>query len=567
MIFVESVSIAYENVFDDYERVNIKELLAGIPSKNSLEVLAYYMAQTHVKEDEGSSLQVELLKIWIGRLPKEAIQRAADFITMISLKARDVRFNFINNVSVLMLTEYIFENYNNLAKVENLSPKQELDLFKAYLWCSETWTRKQSKAFNISDAKNVEEWAKMLITIQFPFAEVTEWKHFAPQFIKAGYFFAFCEKNEAFSGYLKIFLKEYNLTSADQYLINIFTLYNRKFHELQTPYELYVSHDHTDILNFIRQLTLDVNNFKRSDDFKSIREKPIFEVEPNTFLFLNLNFLIDKFFQGIQFAMANVLIKNKATYKGKIIEKYEQFKSIYAQEFSERIMFYSVIRFMFEKSDYKLYDGESLKLQLKDGEPDFYVRDKAKIYAFEYKDITIDAATKHSFNFEKIKAKLFEKMVSNQDNSSKGITQLVNTIEKINAGKFKGIDSVTEGESIIYPVIVCTDQTLSVVGVNYILNKEFRSILKQRGIADGNIRNLIIIDFDTLVKYQELFNNKTLKINNCFNDYYNQLSQIQSTPFNRLMPFSTFMNGKTSKVTERLPRVLFEIAKKLFKFS
>jgi len=41
------VAVGYKDLFDDYESVDIKELIKDIPTKNSLQILGYFMAQLH----------------------------------------------------------------------------------------------------------------------------------------------------------------------------------------------------------------------------------------------------------------------------------------------------------------------------------------------------------------------------------------------------------------------------------------------------------------------------------------------------------------------------------------
>ena len=381
------------------------------------------------------------------------------------------------------------------------------------------------------------------------------------QFVKAVHFFSWCQRDPVFKSFLDIFLKEHGLESSDEYLLHILSVYTRKFDELKTPFMLHVPDEHKPVQDFLRQFSLIPKEFKRLNDFLSIREKPLYEIEPDTFVFLNLNFFIDKFFQGIQFSFAKALIKNKATYKGKEIKKYDQFKSIYSTQFSEKILFNPVIKYLFEKCGYILKDGESMKAILRDSEPDYYIRDKAKVYLIEFKDVLIDAETKYSFDFSKIKAKLIQKFVANEDGRPKGVSQLVNTIQNLGTTEFKKIDSIPEN-AIIYPIIVYTDFSLNIAGINFVLNNEFRRLLKERSVNDGNIKNLTMIHFDTLVKYQDLFREKKVKINNLLNEYYESTYQT-SMEINKLTPFDKYINGKTENMEGRIPKMVFAEARKL----
>ena len=174
MKLVESVSITYSDIFDEFDKVYLKDFLAGIPTSNILELLGYFITQTHTKDIEGKR-QTHFVKMWIGRLPTSIIPRINDFARKI-LNERDIRFNFINHVSSLLLAEYALEYNNDLPRLNNLTPEQELNLFKAYLYCTEEWTKKQEGYERGPQTKRVGVLAQLLIRAQLPFYEILEFK-------------------------------------------------------------------------------------------------------------------------------------------------------------------------------------------------------------------------------------------------------------------------------------------------------------------------------------------------------------------------------------------------------
>ena len=121
-----------------------------------------------------------------------------------------------------------------------------------------------------------------------------------------------------------------------------------------------ISNDHPEIKDFINQFCVDLNDFAKSDDFTSLRKTPIYKVDDDNFLFLNLNFFVDKLFQGIQFELFRVIKKQKLTYNKKPIKTFEQFRSIYAELISEKGIFYETLKYSFAKNGYKLMDGDQL---------------------------------------------------------------------------------------------------------------------------------------------------------------------------------------------------------------
>jgi len=550
------VSIGYRDIFDDYESADIKVLIADIPTINSLEIIAYFLAQLHTAERD-PFLQIEFLRAWVDRLPESIHDKINDFIIRITAKSR-TEYNFLNNVSALILIEILIENANILDRLDNLTPAQELNLFKAYLICSQKWIDKQLTNTIVGKIANEEDLVKILIPTQLPFQEILELKDFRLQIIKAIYFFKFCESDDQFKDYLQIFLKEYNLDTWQRYLFNLITLYTRKFEKLKTPFWVYVPNEFPDATSFLQLLTVDTNSFVKSEDFLNLREKPIYRVDYNNFIILNLNFLVDKLYQGIQFDLARVLFKNSATFKGKKIKSTVDFMGIFGEYFSETGLFYSVMEYAFEHSTYKKLKGSEIKEYISDGEPDFYMRDKSKIYLFEFKNIYISSITKNSYNYEQIHSEIFKKLVANQEGSPKGVTQLVNSIIKLRKGEFNKIDNYDFENTTIYPIIVYVDFSFNLSGMNYILNREFQKQIKSNNIENiENIKDLILIDLDTFIKFQDLFRNKILRINNCLNEYSN-FTKTSKDLFVKLTTFNIFIHYKTRKLNYDSPKMLHD---------
>lgn len=558
-----SVSVTYKDLFDDYSSVNINELLADIPTKNAIQLIGYFLAQIHIEKlDE--KLQIELIQFWSQRLPNDLKLKIQDF-TAKMVADKKTEFTFISNISGLLFIETILENHNDLEQLDDLTPEQEFNFFKAYLISTQTWIDKQGKIlFDVKPFENGMDFVKTFLPSHIALDEFHTVKDFRTQFIKAKYFFQFCESNDEFKVYIKIFLDEYGLDSWSTYLKNILSLYIRKFERLKTPSVISLNKEHQEQISFLEQLSIEINGFSKSEDFLQLREKPIYRLNETDFVFLNLNFFVDKIYQGIQFDFARILVKNSATFKGKEIKRRVQFLSIFGDEFSETGLFYKIMEHCFEKAKYKLYNGNTIKEVIGDGEPDFYIRDKAKVYLFEFKNVFLSGKTKNTYDFEKIKAGIYEKLVENNNGDAKGIKQLTKVINKIRESEFNKFDDFDFDKTIIYPVIVFTDFAFNTAGVNYMLNKEFREhIENEKVILRNNIKNLILIDLDDFIKYQDLYRDKKIKINNLLNGFLEFVKGYRNFP-NKFTPFEIYIDNRTSKITSKLSQnTIDEIAETL----
>jgi hypothetical protein len=212
--------------------------------------------------------------------------------------------------------------------------------------------------------------------------------------------------------------------------------------------------------------------------------------------------------------------------------------------------------YAFEYSKYIKFDGNQLKKSLGDGFPDYYIRDKSKVYILEYKDVLLNADIKQSYSIDTIKSEISKKFIINEKGSAKGITQLINYIEKIRNNEFQKIDNYDFTRVTIYPILVYTDFSFNLSGINFFLNSEFLKLLGQRNISNSHlIKDVVLIDIDTFVKFQDLFRDKRLRINDCLNDFYN-VTGNKSKPFDSVIPFNMFIHNKTLKIDYDSPKML-----------
>ncbi len=546
-----SISITYKDLFNDYSTVEINSLLSDIPTKNSLQLISYFLAQIHLAHPD-EKLQVELIQFWSRRLPPDLQEKINNF-TLKTVADKKAEFTFISNLSGLTFIELILENHNDLEAVDDLTPEQELNFFKAYLISTQIWIDKQGKIlFDVKPFEKDMDFVKTYLPSHIAFDEFHSVKDFRTQFIKAKYFFQFCEADEEFNVYLEIFLNEYSLDSWATYLKNLLSLYIRKFERLKTPSVISIQPEHKEQIGFLEQLSISVDGFSKSDDFLQLREKPVYKLNETDFVFLNLNFFVDKIYQGIQFDFARVLVESSATFKGRKVKSRVQFLSIFGDEFSETGLFYKIMEHCFEKSKYRVQNGNEIKEKIKDGEPDYYIRDKAKVYVFEFKNVFLGGNIKHTFDFEVIKEGIYEKLVQNKDGQAKGIKQLTAVIRKIREGEFNKFDDYNFNDSIIYPVIVFTDSSFNTAGINYMLNKEFRELLEREQIKlRDKIKNLILVDLDDFIKYQDLFRDKKIKLNNLFNGYLESIKGYKYFP-DKFTPYEIYIENRTNRMESKL---------------
>ena len=199
---------------------------------------------------------------------------------------------------------------------------------------------------------------------------------------------------------------------------------------------------------------------------------------------------------------------------------YANLRSFLGEEFSERFLFYSLMKKCFGLN-YVNYSGEELEKALGKGMPDYYLRRRNKIFVFECKDVQMAAKKKLSGDYETIKKAIFEKYVANSKGHAKGIGQLANVIVEKLPSILREVDKSAPNSVIfVYPVIVYFDDCFDVEGPNYLLNKEFQRIISEKNVtADYEVKDVVMVNIEQLMRLENFFAAEKLDLAYLINSY------------------------------------------------
>jgi hypothetical protein len=182
---------------------------------------------------------------------------------------------------------------------------------------------------------------------------------------------------------------------------------------------------------------------------------------------------------------------------------------------------------------------------LKDGEPDYYIRDGRKVFLFEFKDIQLRADIKTSANAELIREELSEKLVESTKGRAKpqpkAVRQLLNSLVKICDGTYTrlGVDDIDPAQVMIYPILVHTDSALETEGVNYFLKEKLNELMAAESLPKYRIKDLVMVNIDMLLSIQDLYYKKKISLANCINEFVAYTDA--HGPLNRMIPFDEFL--------------------------
>lgn len=178
------------------------------------------------------------------------------------------------------------------------------------------------------------------------------------------------------------------------------------------------------------------------------------------------------------------------------------------------------------KKKNKAFSGSEMKLNLKNEEPDYYVRNGNYIYLFEAKDILVKKEVKTSFDFSLIEEEFKEKLFySPKNKKKKAVLQLLNSLKKILKNEFTFDNGLKPEKARIYPIIILQDTLYNVPGLNYMVNLWFfEELLKleYENINIDKVKPLTIIDIDTFILYSSYFKKNNVKLHTLIDDYHSK---------------------------------------------
>lgn len=531
--------ITFSSIFSNTKEKNIDVLLENIPTHSAIEFITFWNFQ-EVTKDRMHDPLFNFIPV-LFKLDTTLQHTIVEYLQKINIEEH----NFVDRYALLRLTEELIQRNNQQTK--ELTEKDYSALFKAYLICCEEQVVYDVKEKGIKDK---DSFLDMYIPFQMKQNDLDYPLIYVDiEIIKFYCFVIFCHSDNSFSKYIKIYLEEYGFSSWTNYLYSLFRL----FVDIQTNKEgktnkIVVDKDYNHLKRILEEMCINRRtnpNIEPSKDFTKIRAKPIFRYDEDTYIVLFIKFFKDKFFHSFLFDLARVLSIHK---EESGIYGYPQLKQLLGQYFSEQILFYKVINRCFAKNTLIKYSGEDLKNVLIDGEPDFYIRKSSRIFLFEYKDIRFSAKIKYADSLEEIRQELIEQFEETSfDKESnkkkrkkkpKGITQLLNVISEKLPIILREIDIAPISNISVFPIIVYQDSCLDIDGINYLVNKRFLELKSQYNLGNYRVKDVVMVNIDTLIKLEDFISSGKLDIGTCINNF---ISYKESKKFNSVVSFNRYL--------------------------
>ncbi|MDW8852984.1 hypothetical protein SD960_22985 [Flavobacterium sp. MMLR14_040] len=481
----------YENFFNEND--NIQNLIEPLNKLDLLRAVSFITNKSRTEKDS-----IETINNWF-RNPLHKLNL---------IPRTPANTTILNIFSSLKLLTYIYEKDTQTEVIID-TDEFELRIFKAYLLLNSEQDKIEEAGKNkLPQDGSDEHLSASLLIMTYHNHDLQNYilnEVFLSQFIKAIDFFQFIENDPKLAPHLSLFLSTYKCNTWKEWVTNLLNLIIPVInHNNETYSEIRLEDDHDFEINsnFINLFTVPID-YNESPDFVGLRSNPILKIDEKTFIILSKLFLVERIFKSVVFEFS---LKINGSLPKEL--RIKDFRSIYCDHFSEQVLLYNTLDKCFPGSNKWIkFKGEDFKKNGYSAEPDYYVRFKNKIFLFESKDVILRGEVKQSRDFSILSESLKEKFLKH-DIQKKAILQIIENVKRLFNIYYEKIDNKYKVEFLnIFPILVVHDRQFDTPELNRLINIWFKNELRKNFSAKEifKINDLVIINIDTLILYQEHF--------------------------------------------------------------
>ncbi len=559
MKLLKQVLLSYSVVYPD-RHDKMEDLLSQVPSKSAVEFIATILSWKNRQLVTQSEL--EIWAPWVLQCRgdvKNPIGRYMDGANLMN-------YVLIDRYALLLLIDKILCKYNDGGR--ELTEDDKSNLLLAYLICCDERLEYNNRL--PTNDMSAEDFVRLFLPTVLKYNNVETDRDYRLQLILCySLLLEYPKVNKKFEGYVDAFCKEKALTNPKEFLDRLFSFNFSLIGAKQGTSVIEIDERSEGSVDFIERFSLDAHEYKHTEDFHEFRECPVLKTGPRRYVFLFTKLFLDKAFTGLLFDMASALAKQGLL---KPQRPYADLKGFLGEDFSEKYLFYTIMRRCFGRK-YINSPGAEMKQLIGKGEPDYYMRRGNRLFVFECKDNLLANKYKLSGDYSEILKGIEEKFISNENAEPKGITQLANVIEsKLMQICEKADKNAPQGIKYVFPVLVYFDDSFDPEGVNWHLNNRFKDILSRRRVPDSFVvKDLVMVNIEMFMRLENFFADDKLKLATLINSYIDYKSQAtlnQVFPFNKYLFQEARKKGYEMKKTrwfDEIYKNLVEMDKKEYK--
>lgn len=509
----------YKDLFPDGNDT-LEELLEGIDSRLILTLVALMDAELYSK-DEGQQTQLDLFNLFLGRqsesIREQIIQDASK-----SFPANPERRFFTRHYNLTFL-HYVLLHFQEV-ELEELSPEQDLKLFKAYFLVAEEFGQQPRPKEQALPAFDDDYFAKMIWPTMADNMEINFRVHPYHIMVRGVVFLNYFQFHSAYSKYVVAYLKKHNKKTTLNYALDIFQMLNANFESIRQNPDNFAAHSFAHAIGFetfYEQFAIDPGTYQaryrdNKENYAGIKARPLYKLNENNWLVLNWSFLANKLYEGLVFDF----YQNSGIASESAFQQFTGFKQFIGENITEKHLLRSMAKKAWaRKYDILLFDGDDQP----DGFPDVYYRKGNTVFLIEIKDVYFASATVNSYSYEKIKETIDTKLNS----AKRGTGQLIKQLKKLKERPFEKPKRYKSPKHLtIYPIIIYTDIHFNMLGVNEYVDRSFTKMLNEAGLQASfrKIKPLTMINLNYLVGIFDLLENPKTSLSVQIDHYHHRLA-------------------------------------------
>ncbi len=510
-----------------------EELIRDIPSVTLLNYLSGFCVNLYLYDnnEHTGKVQFMLVSSLLDKCDTAIQQTWVSQVKMQSEKGFEPIMFW--NYSNLLFYGLIFKTFNGLPS-RDLTGDEAKKVFDAYLIINGIANNKiqieEDTIKKAYEADKIEDVTMPNFIYQKDYTSSTD---FSNQVTRGIAFFKYLENDHKYKDLVLEYYESKNVNGYLRLFKNLMVLFTEinigndlerrnqlaNLQQYSINYEVDLAYIETLCINS------EMIDYKEDESFGTLRNKFLYKLNQFQYFILSVNFLLDQFYKAQIFSF-NTFLKSRGI-KG-------EFLSEKGKNFTEEIYLPMVLDNCFPH--FERFYGASCVNSKKEELCDAYLRESNKIYLIEFKDVLLNASVKNSADKEKLFAELEKKFLANQANKPKGITQLLNAIKDIDDNSVSFDNSIPNCGLEIHPIIVYTDSTFGIEGVNKYFKEKFKNVIDSSGLKNIVVNDVTFINLNYFEIHEDYFNKKHLDFFKVLLGYYEHTKEDNYA----LTPFEVF---------------------------
>lgn len=467
--------LGYKEFYSKNESIDF--LIKNIHLDTALEFLVLINKNEHQLYDNENSEIRFIIHEWIPSTNDEFKNKLIRVFLEHSENKNLKNVKIINKISTLRTIEILLEKRRKISK-EKHNPES---LFKLYLIVNDEITNRQDLFFKRYFKKNKSISDEIRLHLYLGLSqylintELTNKKLWV-EALKFVQFEKWIKTQPSLENILIKYLEKFKVKT----LYELFTLIFRIGQVAITYHKFLIEEDENGVAFFDYISNHNINS-SEWNELSELIKNPLYRMDNGEYLIIDFYFVLNKFFTGIYHDLLSFSnVENS------------RFHQIYSTYFIEKYLLINALNSVFGNKYIQFHEDKIKGYNIKNinnlALPDFYIRNGNKILIFECKNSLISLNAKLDPKFEKVETDFKNKYYEN-DNKNKAAKQLINFINLSNDGKYSFFDNCPKINNLVYyPVIITTDETLTSLSFNNLINEYISNDLTQ---IDQNLKKRI----------------------------------------------------------------------------